>query len=234
MRLIVLGNYGPYPSAQGAVTGFLVCTATTNVVLDLGNGSLRNYIRHKEWHEMDAVILSHMHDDHTGDISVLHYVKRYEKDFHARLYVPEGPEWEGGSGFDCVRFDASSQITIGDMRITFCPVIHPVPTYAIKICAEGKTFVYSGDSAYTEKLIGFSANADLFLCEAGVLDEQAERKHIHMSVMEGCDIARRAHVTKAVFCHLLANVPLAAYQQEIDRNPDIDASLAVENQVCEI
>lgn len=232
MELIVLGNYGPYPGPNGeAVTGFLISSGKTNIVLDLGNGSMCNYVKHRSWDSLDAVVLSHLHDDHTGDLTVLRYVKRYESSFHGRIFLPKEPAFANIEPLSYEFYGENSQITVGDMQLTFCLVVHPVPTYAVRIESEGKVFVYSADSAFTEKLISFSSNADLFLCEAGVLDSQVNRKHIHMSVMEGCRIGREANVKKIVFCHLLTGNPLKNYEDEIVRNQDMDAELGVENKV---
>jgi len=239
MKLTVLGKYGPYPAADGAVTGFLVSSETTNVVLDLGNGSLVNYPRHKTWQQLDGVVLSHLHEDHIGDIPVLQYVRQYEPDCPAVLWLPAEPKDV------CARiraiptlktelYGADSVLEIGDLSLRFLPVVHPVPTYAARIECGGKSLVYTADSSYTEALIPFCKGVDLLLCEAGVLDDQTARKHIHMSVTEGCEIARRAGAKKVLFCHLLASNPLEAYQAEIDRCPDVRAELARDNVVYEI
>ncbi len=231
MQLTILGNYGPYPGPDGAVTGFLVSSDTTNIVLDLGNGSLVNYARHRRWDQLDAVILSHLHEDHIGDVSVLQYVRQYEPNCPAALYLPATPadtseRIRGIRSLNTQLFEGKTGLKIGDMELSFLPVVHPVETYAVRVRCKGKCMVYTSDTAYTEKLIPFAKGADLLLCEAGVLDEQTERKHIHMSVTEGCEIARRANVGHTVFCHLLASNSFSAYQAEINRCRDVRSELA--------
>ena len=59
MKLTILGNNGPYPSAGGACSGYLLCSDTTRVLIDCGSGTLANLPRHIAWAELDAVIYSH-------------------------------------------------------------------------------------------------------------------------------------------------------------------------------
>lgn len=39
VELTVLGNYGPYPAAQGACSGYLLNVNGFYIMLDCGNGS---------------------------------------------------------------------------------------------------------------------------------------------------------------------------------------------------
>ena len=43
---------------------------------------------------------------------------------------------------------------------------HRVPTVAVRISADGKTFAFSADTVACEDIVGCAKNADLFLCDA--------------------------------------------------------------------
>ncbi len=68
----------------------------------------------------------------------------------------------------------------------FPPAAHPPPlprhTSAGRI--DGKTFVYSGDTQWTDALIEASAGADLFACECYVFDEDVPLHDSHADIME--------------------------------------------------
>ena len=61
MRLVVLGSSGTYPRPGGACNGFLIQEKGTNLVLDLGNGSLSNLLKTIDFTDIDCVVITHMH-----------------------------------------------------------------------------------------------------------------------------------------------------------------------------
>ncbi len=238
MQLRILGKYGPYPAGDGDVTGYYLSFEGTDILLDLGNGSFNNYLKYRSIHDLTAVIFSHLHDDHTGDMPSLKFALQYNKhDIDA--YAPDTPKAEYDR-IAAVRHinmhpvDANTTLKIGGMEISFCEVAHPVTTYAAKIKAGGKVFVYSGDTYYVPQFEAFCAGADFVLCEAGILDHETDKKDKHMSVIEGCEMARRAGVKKIVFAHLFPGHPLAEYEKERALFPDVDSELASEDKIYEI
>ena len=235
MQFIVLGKYGPYPAKDGDVTGFLLTSDEAVILLDLGNGSLKNYFKHKNINDLDAVILSHLHDDHTGDIPSLKYALLYNG-IKTDMYAPDEPREEFSriaaiNTFNLKTITQDSVIMIKDMRISFCEVAHPVKTFAVKVEAGGKTFVCSGDTYYVKQLEAFCKNADFVLCEAGILDYETDKKDKHMSIKEGCEMAKRANVKKIVFAHLFAKHSLDKYQKEREIYPEVNSEIVVENKI---
>ena len=69
---------------------------------------------------------------------------------------------------------------------TFAPCLHYTTCYSIKIAGPQKTIVYSADTAPTERLARFAHGADLFLCEAALLDASTDSKERgHMDAPRG-------------------------------------------------
>ena len=80
LSLTVLGCGGTYAGPDNACSGYLLRTATTTVLVDLGSGSLANAQRHIDLTDVDAFVLTHEHPDHWLDLPVARNVYRYVLD----------------------------------------------------------------------------------------------------------------------------------------------------------
>ena len=58
---------------------------------------------------------------------------------------------------------------IGPFRITTALMNHPVPCYASRVEAGGRSLVFSGDTGESDALVELSRGADLALYEASFL-----------------------------------------------------------------
>ncbi len=63
MRITVLGKSPAWQDAGGACSGYLVETDGTCVLLDCGCGVFGKLRSHREYWEVDAVVISHLHAD---------------------------------------------------------------------------------------------------------------------------------------------------------------------------
>ncbi len=70
--------------------------------------------------------------------------------------------------------------------VTPFPAAHfsGAPSYSLRVEVGGKTFVYSGDTQWTDTLIEASAGADLFACECYVFDEDVALHNSYAKIME--------------------------------------------------
>ena len=73
MKFTVLGKYGPYPPESGATSGYLLECAGLKILLDCGSGTAARLQRLTDLEDLDAVVLSHLHQDHMSDLGVLNY-----------------------------------------------------------------------------------------------------------------------------------------------------------------
>ncbi|MEO7804219.1 MAG: MBL fold metallo-hydrolase, partial [Actinomycetota bacterium] len=137
MEVIVLGASGTYPTADAAASGFLVIAGDTKVWLDAGPGTFQNLQRHIEFHDVSAVVLSHMHLDHVLDFYAFHYALAY--DLASRgpkalpVFAPKGSEpyllslrpdgFEGHFNFEVI--DSVESLRLGQMDWTFALTRHP-------------------------------------------------------------------------------------------------------------
>ncbi|MGL4606525.1 MAG: MBL fold metallo-hydrolase [Eubacteriaceae bacterium] len=203
MKLTVLGNTGPYPSPGGACSGYLLEHEGDSIILDFGNGAFANFLKDRKVEDIQCIICSHLHPDHFSDVFVLRYALEI-KNLSVPLYIPNEPPLEVASMFykHIYKIKIISEekiIKIGNLEVSFKEMRHPVVDYAIKITDGKKTFLYTGDTAYTKELETFAEGVDVMLCDTAFIDDR--KSPVHLSVEEACEIANKAKVKTLILTH---------------------------------
>lgn len=213
MRLTILGNNGPYPSAGGACSGYLIREGAINLLIDCGNGTLSNLQKFVRLENLDAVILTHLHSDHMSDMLVLKYAwqikrNRGQIDRNLKVYAPPEPVEEYGwldvkDVFELKPVNRDTILDIGGMRITFEQMTHPVMDFAVSLEAGGRRFVFSGDTSWTENIIDFAQSAHLLMLDSGLMvkDKRGNAPVPHLTAEECGIVAARANVGKLLLTH---------------------------------
>lgn len=225
LKLTVLGNYGPYPKAGGACSGFLLTSDSTNILIDCGSGVVGKLQKYIEIEELDAVILSHLHCDHAGDMLTLGYavdikIIKQQMANPLKVYLPGEPSAEferitSRQGFEITKVEESLKLEIGDLHITFKKMKHGYQDFAISIQKGSRKFVYSGDTMPNEALIEFAKDADLFLCEAGLLErDEKSMRAMHLTAKEAGEIAEKACAKRLLLTHFLPDIKVENYINE--------------------
>ncbi|WP_424186781.1 MBL fold metallo-hydrolase [Actinokineospora sp. G85] len=80
MELITLGCSGSAPAPDAPPSGYLVRSGDTQVVVDLGNGTMGPLQRWANPFDPDALFLTHLHPDHCADVAPLTVYLRYHPD----------------------------------------------------------------------------------------------------------------------------------------------------------
>lgn len=206
MKLTVLGNNGPFPAAGGACAGCLLSSDSgeTNILLDCGAGVLARLTKHLNLENLDAIILSHLHFDHMSDMTVLKYALQFSKRKRNLLVVSPA---EPTSVFEMMEdphldFAEPMDMTIGEMRVSFVPAIHPVPAVSVKVICDGRTFVYTGDTNINPFIELFSDGADMLLADAGLTNAQWSEEAPHLSPRHCGEIAKNARVKNLLLTHI--------------------------------
>lgn len=212
MKLTILGNNGPFPGAGGACSGYLIQEGSVNLLLDCGNGVLSNLQKLVRFEELDAIILSHLHSDHMSDMMVLRYAVQIKR-MHGRMnkaievYAPGEPAEEYTrldvkEAFNLRPVTADLVLNFGSLKITFTEAKHPVKAYAISIENGLKKFVYSGDTSWTQNIIGLSKGADLLMLDAGLLSRDKAGENVpHLTAKECGMVAKEAGAGRLLLTH---------------------------------
>lgn len=225
MKLTVLGNYGPYPKAGCACSGFLLASGDTKILIDCGSGVVGRLQQYIDIEELDAVILSHLHCDHAGDMLTLGYavdikIKKNLMKETLKVYAPAEPDEEFDrlarrEAFDVIKIHEDMALHIGDMKISFKQMKHGYLNYAICAEMDNRKFVYSGDTMPNENLVEFAKDADLFLCEAGLLERDEKTiRAMHLTAREAGEIASAAKASRLLLTHFLPDTRIEHYMQE--------------------
>ncbi|MFC3040664.1 MBL fold metallo-hydrolase [Virgibacillus xinjiangensis] len=211
MKLTVIGYWGGYPAPDGATSSYLLEKDGYSLLMDAGSGSLSKLQKYKQLDQLDAVILSHYHQDHIADIGVLQY-SRLVQSFvtGAQDVLPIYGHMEDKEGFDSltheytegVPYEPSGILEAGPFRISFQKSVHPVPCYGMRISDGESVLVYTADTSYQQEWVDFARNADLLITDCNFYAGQDGTKAGHMTSREGGQIAEAAGVRELMLSHL--------------------------------
>ena len=105
--------------------------------------------------------------------------------------------FSGSRSWTTSRYD---QRDFGGFHLQSAPVAHNPESLAYRVTgSDGRSVVYSGDTDYSENLIGLAENADVLVCESAFPDERKVDGHLTPSLAG--EIATRAGVRKLVLTH---------------------------------
>ncbi len=216
MRITVLGSSGTYPRPGEACNGFLLQEGEASIVLDFGTGCMANLLQTVEFTDLAAVVISHMHVDHYLDLYPLFYALRFhlDKPWGLPLYGPPGALEIVGRllGEDARAYldriftphelRASENLQVGPLSLCCYPACHPAEAFCLRLEAGGRVLAYSGDTEPCPGLEEAARDADLFLCEATMINSFAEHAHGHLTSREAGETARAARASRLVLTHI--------------------------------
>jgi ribonuclease BN (tRNA processing enzyme) len=222
VQVTVIGCSGSFPSPASPASCYLVEHAGKHLVLDLGSGALGPLIGAVDLDRIDAVLLSHLHPDHCLDLTGLHVARTYRpqgppeepllirgpRDTAERIAAAHRPgptEHADRSLQRSFRFvDHERETRIGPFTVITAAVSHPVPAFAVRVEAGGRSLVYSGDTAPCDALVELSRGADLALFEASFLEGRPNPANLHMTARQAAEHATAAGVRRLVLTHLVS------------------------------
>ena len=225
MKLTVIGCSPAWPNPGGAQSGYLVESNGTRVLLDCGPGVLGRLRDSEPWPSLDAIVISHFHLDHWGDLVpwVWGSMFRSEHKEAPELWLPPGGRAtlvDHGSrlGFPNMfeqvfaerEFEPHEPFAVDGLRITTVPMLHyRMPAYGMRVEADGATLAYSADTGPTEALDELAHDADLFVCEATLRDGSADGlPRGHLSAEEAIAASARAGARRLLLTHRPVELPL--------------------------
>jgi ribonuclease BN (tRNA processing enzyme) len=231
MRLTVLGKSPSWQDAGGACSGYLLEDGDTAVLIDCGNGVFSKLRLFRDYTEVDAVVLSHLHADHFLDLVPYSYALTYAPrqqpvpvhrwpgtDNPARpaLHAPPGARevfrrvvgaWGNDdlveNAFDLAEYDPSQGLEIGSIRVSFHEVPHFTETFAMSLESTdgGGKIAYGADSRPTDDLKDLARDCDLLLVEATLPRPERTGMRGHLTPREAGEHARAAGAKRVAITH---------------------------------
>jgi ribonuclease BN (tRNA processing enzyme) len=235
MRVTVVGCSPAWPNPGGAQSGYLV-EGSGRLLLDCGPGVLPRLREQEGWPRVDAIVITHFHLDHWGDLVPWTFGSMFgpgRESPRPELWIPPAGEDElaqfaeklGVAGmfsqaFTVREYAESSTFTAAGLDVTPVRVPHyQLKTFALRVSDGTSTLAYSGDSAPSPQLAEVSRNADLFLCEATLREskEGGDGLRGHLSAEEAIAAFEESGARRLVIIHRPEELPLdARYERACD------------------
>jgi ribonuclease BN (tRNA processing enzyme) len=230
LRLTVVGSGTSQPQPETPASGLLVETDTTAILVDCGQGVIRELIPIRDPRELDAIVIGHMHADHYIDLVALRYLLPWEgvASAHVPVLLPPGGKArldalataisERAHFFDdaysILEYDPTHRIHVGDLTIRFVEGRHYVPAWGCIVEGpDGSRLAISGDTGPSDAFVAAARGADVAVIEATLTDAGFDDpRRGHLTPEEAVDMADRAGCPQVVLVHFRADL-----QERIDR-----------------
>jgi ribonuclease BN (tRNA processing enzyme) len=222
MKFTVLGSGTAVPHPKRRGPGFWLETSGGNIVLDFSMDVPRQMLDlGLDWPDLDVIWISHFHLDHMGGLAPFLFGTRHAPEVQdrkkpLRIFGPSGLEHllkKFNDAYNYKLFDQPFPVEIVEVDpLDKFEMLEGVASVAMKTPhtgeslaihlrdAHGSTFVYTGDTGFSDVIGTFARNVDLLVIESSyVKDKDVE---IHLELAEAMHIVRKAAPKRAVLTHL--------------------------------
>jgi ribonuclease BN (tRNA processing enzyme) len=226
VKLTVVGCSPAWPNPGGAQSGYLVDGSGT-VLLDCGPGVLARLRETSPWPRVDAIVITHFHLDHWGDLvpwvwGSMYLESRGDAPHRASLWVPPGgraqlEDFGTRLGFPDMfdrvfgvhEYAPGVAFTAAEHELVAAKVPHyRLDSYALRVRNE-KTLVYSGDTGPTDVLPQLARDADLLVCEATLLRGELDGEpRGHLAIDEAVAMFETSGAKRLLLTHRPAELPV--------------------------
>jgi ribonuclease BN (tRNA processing enzyme) len=186
MRVTFVGTGDAFNSGGRAHTCFRLESGERTLVVDFGASALASWRKLElDLCAIEAIVLSHLHGDHFGGLPFLMLDYQFVSRCRSPLIIAGPPGTRArleaamevlfpNSSANNWRFEWSvievipgEPINLTGFTIESAEMLHPsgAPSTALRISKDGKLFAYSGDTAWTDRLVDVADGADLFVVE---------------------------------------------------------------------
>jgi len=224
VRLTVIGSGTSQPQPETPASGLLIETDSTALLVDCGQGIIRELLGVRDPRELDAIVIGHMHADHYIDLVSLRYLLPWEGVAGERMPVllPPGgkPRLDAlataiserpkffDDAYSVLEYDPARRLHVGDLTLSFVAGGHYVPAWGcIVTAADGARIAISGDTGPNDGFVAAARGADLVVAEATLKSaEFDDPRRGHLTPEEALDMAVRAEAGQIVLAHYRAEL----------------------------
>jgi ribonuclease BN (tRNA processing enzyme) len=214
MKIRVLGTGTSVPSLQRCSSSYLVQTKRLNILVDIGPSIVRRLLEYGfTTRDIDAIVLTHFHVDHTADLSTFLFVSNYDVEARTKpLTIIGGPgindffenlikvyRWLTPKSYELfLREEGDCTLNLEDFVISVTRVEHNDESIAIRI-EEHKSVTFSGDTDYSKNLVKLASGTDLLIAECSFPERKVDG-HLNLETLQ--KIVDEANPKRVLISHL--------------------------------
>lgn len=191
LAITILGSGTCVPDLEKSACAVLMETGSSRLLFDIGPGTMRRLLEAGLCvQDIDYVLISHFHPDHTGELAAFLFANKYPdlSRRQRRLTLAGGPgfraffekltaaypNWITWPELAVTELPpgAPNKLEFRDFSLSWAPAAHQPESIAFRVAAAGEACaVYTGDSDFSREIINLARGADLLICESALPDE---------------------------------------------------------------
>lgn len=218
MKATVLGSGTCAVRQERACACYFIEAGELKILLDIGFGSLRQMAEAGiDYRDINAIICTHLHLDHIGDLAAFLFATRYTPGFTRakrlpiigprglRAFLQRSRDLYGDWLLPADQYELtivemnSEQYQLGDCLIEALTMQHTENANGYRVTHNKRALAYSGDTGPCDEIVRLCQNADLALIECSFPDDLPFEYHLTPS--QAARVAQQAAVKKLVLTH---------------------------------
>jgi ribonuclease BN (tRNA processing enzyme) len=214
VKLKILGTGTSIPSLRRCSSSYLLLTKKYVVLVDVGPSVVRRLLESGyEINDIDVIILTHFHVDHSADLSTFLFACNYGIEPRTKpLFIIGGQgiykfyngllsiyPWILPKSYKLtLRSISKGILEMEDLLIETDRMNHNRESIGVRIEGE-KNITFSGDTDYSRNLVRLALGVDLLVVECS-FPERKVKGHLNLSVLER--IVKEANPKRVIISHL--------------------------------
>jgi ribonuclease BN (tRNA processing enzyme) len=219
MEISVIGSGTGVPSFRRGSPGMVIRIGTSTLLLDSGSGTLQRMLRANiDFKEVDYLLYSHFHPDHTADFVPFLFASNYGSDekrtgeltvigpkgmhhFYEGLKAVYG-RWIEPQDYTLNLMEiGEEESTFPDFSLQGFYMLHSESSIGFRLTGrDEKAVAYSGDTDFCANLIALGRDVDLLILECSFPDSRKVEGHLTPSLAGR--VAREAGCKRLLLTHL--------------------------------
>lgn len=214
MKLYILGTGTAIPRIERGSSAYLVTTPKVNVLIDVGPAVVRRLLETGfGTDDVDVLVLTHFHVDHTADLSTFFFACNYGRVPRTKPLIIIGGKgiagfyrglravypWIRPKTYDLeIKRLVNGSLKLGGITVFTAPVNHNPESIAVRL--EGRRSVtFSGDTGHSSNLIRLADRTDVLVAECA-FPERKVKGHLNFAALD--KIVQKAKPKRVILTHL--------------------------------